>query len=442
MRGHLGRNGEACRYTIIEVNPALQSMLGMGSGLTGKRLSDTGLASAAWLELCEGVLHDGPAVSFDFHNQATGLWHEIRVNRAGPDQIAQFFFDITARKVAEAELLASQGYLRLILDAAADAFYCVDRDGVTTHCNAAFRKMLGFQSDSDVIGLRLHDVIHHSHPDGSPYKKLDCPIYQAAQTGESRHVDNEVFFRIDGSSFPVEYWVRPIVRDGEHQGAICTFLDVTERRAAEETNNLLLREMNHRVKNLLSVMNGIVAISARGAGSAKEVTDAIRRRIEAVGRAHELILPRGLRADSERAPRTDLETLSTAVLSAFADRAQSGGVRRIEMAGPPVEIGESAATALALVLNELATNALKYGALSGKSGTARVAWSVTGDDLRLSWEESGGPPLKGPPAAEGFGSLLARRSVVGQLQGTLTQDWRPGGLAVEMIVPLQPTGGL
>ena len=141
--------------------------------------------------------------------------------------------DITDRKTAEAALVENRSYLSDILKSSGEAFYAVDREGTTTLCNQVFLRMLGFEREQDAVGRKLHDLIHHTHPDGAHYDKLDCPIYICASTGAEAHVEDESFFRLDGSSFPVEYWVTPVFRDGEHHGAICTFIDITERRAAE-----------------------------------------------------------------------------------------------------------------------------------------------------------------------------------------------------------------
>jgi PAS domain S-box-containing protein len=142
--------------------------------------------------------------------------------------------EITARIAAERALTESRSYLQDILNSSGEAFYALDREGVTRLCNKAFLRLMGFEREEDAVGRKLHDVIHHSHPDGAPYPVADCPIYQSASTGEPRHVDDEVFFRLSGEAFPVEYWVRPIYRGGVHEGAICTFIDIRERRAAQE----------------------------------------------------------------------------------------------------------------------------------------------------------------------------------------------------------------
>ncbi len=424
-------------YTILEINPALRSMLGVGPEAVGAKLSDSGPPNKRWLKVCDGVLQTGEPANFEYHNRQTGRWHEIRISRAAGNCLAQFFFDITERKTVEAELLANQSYLRLILDAAADAFYCLDREGSTTHCNAAFLRLLGFEDERAVIGRKLHEVIHHSHPDGAPYDRSDCPIYRTAQTGEPVHVNDELFFRLDGSSFPVEYWVQPIKRDDALQGAICTFRDISARRAAEEAQGLLLREMNHRVKNLFAVVNGVVSLSARSARDPVQMGEAIRGRLDAMARAHELILPTTSAGGTGRKRRTDLASLAKAVLSAYADGPTAQGDERLSIAGSHIAIDDRAANALALVLNELATNAVKHGALSQARGQVRIAWSTSGDRLELSWEERGGPVVAGRPAQEGFGSVLARRSVAGQLAGEILHDWRPGGLAVKITAPLE-----
>ncbi len=138
-------------------------------------------------------------------------------------------------------------WLRLLLDSANEAFYTVDRDGITTLCNAAFVKMLGFEQESHAVGQQIHDLIHHSHPDGSKYSNESCPIYQCTRTGRPAHVSNEFFYRLDGTAVPVEYWVRPIMLNDELQGAICTFIDITERRAAEDR----LQRNHHTFYNLI-----------------------------------------------------------------------------------------------------------------------------------------------------------------------------------------------
>jgi PAS domain S-box-containing protein len=345
--------------------------------------------------------------------------------------------DITERKTAEASLRSKEADLRLVLDSATDGVYCVDTDGVTTMCNAAFLRMLGIARDEDAIGRRLHDVIHHSHPDGSPYPKEECPIYRTARGGVPAHVDYELFFRLDGSSFPVEYWVNPIVRDGAHQGAVCTFIDITERRRAQEQQSLLLRELSHRIKNLFAITGGMIALSARTAATPKEYAASLGGRLDALALAHELILPAAPGEDGPKAEAARLDGLLEKILSPYAGRPHGPHSGRVSMHGPPVALGPQTVTTFALIIHELATNAAKYGSLSVEEGRLRITWTCDAGTLTLKWEETGGPPIAGSPTTEGFGTVLSNHSVRVQLGGSLAHEWNVAGLSVELSAPLE-----
>ncbi|SMP68063.1 hybrid sensor histidine kinase/response regulator [Noviherbaspirillum suwonense] len=173
------------------------------------------------------------------------------VERNGEKRYLGVAFDITHRKQidqalrdSEARIQQSNEFIRLLLDSTEEGFYSIDREGVTTLCNRAFMRMLGFSQASQVIGHRLHDLIHHTHPDGTFYRHHDCPILRTARTGESALVEDEVFFRVDGSSFPVEYRAHPVRRNGVLEGALCTFTDISTRRQHMAT----LRELNETLE--------------------------------------------------------------------------------------------------------------------------------------------------------------------------------------------------
>jgi two-component system CheB/CheR fusion protein len=347
------------------------------------------------------------------------------------DGVVITFIDITERESAQAALRSVQDDLRLLIDSTADAIYCVDREGLTTLCNASFLRLLGFDRQEEVIGKDLHPVIHHSHPDGSAYRKEDCPINRSARSGEPAHVEGEIFFRRDGTSFPVEYWLRPMERGGELQGAVCTFLDVSERRHAQDQQALLLRELDHRIKNLFAVANGVVSLSARSALTPQDMAKTVQGRLEARARAHLLIRPAGLDA-GVAVEGTTLGSLVQTIIAPYADPTSADDDLRAVIEGPEVPIRGEAITSFALVLHELATNAAKYGALSAPQGRVRVSWAIEDGQLALIWEERGGPVILAAPQREGFGSLLARRSASGNLKGSIAFEWEPEGLTVRL----------
>lgn len=142
--------------------------------------------------------------------------------------------DLSEKRAADAALRSSEAYLRLLLDSTSEAFYAIDNAGVLTMCNRAFLQMLGFADEAQIVGRNIHEVIHHSHADGTVYTREDCPIARCARLGKPVHVSDEFFYRADGERFPVEYRASPIYAEGTLKGAICTFSDISERREAEQ----------------------------------------------------------------------------------------------------------------------------------------------------------------------------------------------------------------
>ena len=142
--------------------------------------------------------------------------------------------DITQIKKIELALRENKDQLQLLLDSAAEAIYGLDMNGNCTFCNNSCLRLLGYQYSQDLIGKNMHKQIHGKHSDGSEYPVEDCPIFRAFNNGDLAHVDSEVLWRSDGKSFPAEYWSYPQRREGKIVGAVVTFVDITERKKAEE----------------------------------------------------------------------------------------------------------------------------------------------------------------------------------------------------------------
>ncbi|MCZ6677232.1 MAG: ATP-binding protein [Candidatus Poribacteria bacterium] len=163
------------------------------------------------------------------------------------------------------ELQESEEQVRLLLDSTAEAIYGIDLGGNCTFVNPACVRMLGYQDQSELLRKNMHELMHHTRVDGTPYPTEECKIYRAFREGQGTHVEDEVLWRADGSSFPAEYWSYPIRRDGCVIGSVVTFLDTTERAALEEQLRMsqkmeavgtLAGGLAHDFNNLLTVING------------------------------------------------------------------------------------------------------------------------------------------------------------------------------------------
>lgn len=203
------------------------------------------------------------------------------------------------------------------------------------------------------------------------------------------------------------------------------------RVEADEQQRTLNRELSHRLKNTLAMVQAIASQTLRNVTDIEAAKEALAARLIALGKAHDILLA-GVHESAE------MEAVMRGALSIHDDR-QPG---RFEVAGPPVLLGSKAALALALMLHELATNAAKYGALSVPDGRVSVHWTLDPDGtaggatVRLIWSEADGPPVT-PPTHKGFGSRLIERGLVGAVGGTIELDYRPTGLVCRVVAPLE-----
>ncbi|MGP0091760.1 MAG: PAS domain S-box protein [Xanthobacteraceae bacterium] len=339
--------------------------------------------------------------------------------------------DITERKRAE---LASRR-LALIVQNSNDAIVSKDLNGIITTWNRGAEQLFGYKAE-EVIGRSITILIPEQ------YRDEETMILARIRRGEPINHYETVRRRKDGTLVEISLSVAPVTTSaGAIIGASKIARDITERKRAQEQQALLLREMSHRVKNLLAVASSVVALSARSAGTPQEMASALRERLGALARAHELTQPSLADAVERKRQNTALHVLIRTILAPYLDaRAGSAPSRNddcLTTDGPNLPIGGSAVTNFALILHEFATNAAKYGALSSATGRIDVTWSAALDELVLRWTERGGPPVGEPPIYEGFGSSLTRRIITSQLGGRISYDWRREGLAISLAVPAQ-----
>lgn len=207
-----------------------------------------------------------------------------------------------------------------------------------------------------------------------------------------------------------------------------TFMDITARKQAEETREMLIGEMSHRVKNLFAITSALTSIAAHSAATATEMAADLTLRLDALGQAHGLVVPSSEEGTGKAAT---LHELLTVLLAPYDDRAASGS--RIRLTLPELLVGETAITTLALVVHELATNSIKYGALAKPSGILDIRCTSHDIAVVLIWAEQGGPVVQAP-LEQGFGSSLVARSMSRQLGGSIIYDWPAEGMIATMTM--------
>ena len=235
--------------------------------------------------------------------------------------------------------------------------------------------------------------------------------------------------RKDGALVDIDLTVSPIKNcAGRITGASKIARDITAKRRAEKQQRLLIAEMNHRIKNLFSLAGSIVNLSARKAASVSQLAQSVSERLRALARAHELTIPcfsDNLR-EADRA--TTLQALIETVVAPYQNGASDRQRIKVDCCDAPVA-GE-ALTSFALLINEFATNAAKYGALSVPEGSVEITCAHHGGRFIVDWQEIGGPSITVPDSADGFGSQLVKATVEGRLNGQIKREWKPEGLAI------------
>ena len=352
--------------------------------------------------------------------------------------------DITERKRAEEALRESEDKLRLLLDSTAEAIYGIDLEGRCTFCNPACLQVLGYKHVDELLGKNMHDLIHHTRADGSLFPVEECRIFRAFRAGEGVHVDNEVLWRANKTSFPAEYWAHPQQRGPEVVGAVVAFIDITQRRLAEAalanvSRKLIEAQEQERTRIARELHDDI---NQRLALLALEVEQLQQNPFELESRAQGLRKRMADLSNDVQALSHDLHSSKLKYLGVvagmkswckeFSERQKVKIDFRSNVPSPlPRELGLS----LFRVLQEALQNVVKH------SGVKRVEVQLLEDrgEIHLVVCDLGkGFDLESALQGRGLG-LISMRERVRLVEGTIAIDSKPmGGTTIHVRVPLEP----
>lgn len=322
---------------------------------------------------------------------------------------------------AESSSFASGISFKVLTDSMPQMVWSTRPDGYHDFYNAQWYEFTGVpagSTDGEGWAGMFHpeDVVianarwRHSLQTGDPYE-VEYRL---------RHASGEYRWTI-GRANPIRD------HDGRIVRWIGTCTDIHEAKLIAEQNEILSHELSHRIKNIFSVILGLIGTMARQFSASKDFATSLRDRVAALGRAHEFVRPHSKESRTLVGPTT-IRGLCEELFRPYP----AMGEGRIAIHGKDVVVDDRGATPLSLVFHELATNAVKYGALSDQSGTVDVTITDDGQSTFIEWRESGGPSIVSSPASAGFGSRLIELSVVRQLGGKLERTWDPSGLTVKM----------
>ena len=306
-----------------------------------------------------------------------------------------------------------------VLDTALDAVVIMDSSGLVVGWNAQAVENFGWSSD-DAVGQRLSDLIipealREAHERG---------LAHFLATGEgpvlNRRIEVSAVHR-DGREFPVELSVAASDLLGET--LFIGFLrDITDRRAEAERQQRILQESEHRVKNMLTVVAAIAQQTARASKDLDSFSEAFSGRLQSLARAHQLLVG---------------QVWQDVALSALAEQVLGDEVAegRARFGGPEILLKPRQVLGLSMILHELDTNTVKYGALCSEGGRVELDWSLAGGEVEMVWDETGASCTTDQPSS-GFGQRMIALSVKSDLGGTIERDWRPEGLRATLRFPL------
>jgi PAS domain S-box-containing protein len=304
-----------------------------------------------------------------------------------------------------------------VLRTALDAVVIMRADGTVAGWNGVASETFGY-SGEEALGRKMTELIIPPR-----YRQMhDAGLQHYNATGEGpvleKHLELEAV-RKDGTEIPVELNIAPYP-----VGNTTVFLgflrDITTRRLRDEQRMLLMREMGHRVKNMLAVINGMAHMTMRHALTLDDFYKSFTGRLATLTQSYGLLT-------GEDWQHADLASLLERTLGTYTH----GPVPQLTASGPPVELPAEQVVNVGLIMHELMTNSVKYGALQYPTGAVAVTWYMRGTELVLSWRERS-PEFIGPPGAASFGTRLIDMTATNQLRGKLHRDWPPQGLQLTL----------
>ncbi|HEV2555459.1 MAG TPA: PAS domain S-box protein [Bosea sp. (in: a-proteobacteria)] len=340
-----------------------------------------------------------------------------------PMRLVSIMADVSERRRADTALRESEARFRSIFENVAVGIAYTDLAGHWIEVNERLCSILGYLR-TNLMATALDRL---TAPDD---RGRDLDEMGRVLSGEVEHGAFEArYLRADGS----EIWVGrtiSLVRDatGRPQHFISVFRDISERKTAQEHQRFLLSELAHRSKNLLAVIQALASQTIRSVDTLSGFRDRFMDRLQGLAKTQDVLV-------NQAWVQGDLAQLVAGQLDLF----NTLGDGRIETGGPPVSLPADAAQAIGLAIHELATNAIKYGALSGPHGTVELRWQLVNEhspSLRLSWIERGGPPVT-PPSRTGFGRVVVERMVSSAVSGRVSIEFRPEGLVWVLDIPSQ-----
>jgi PAS domain S-box-containing protein len=289
--------------------------------------------------------------------------------------------------------------------------------------NDSFLSLTGFDR-AEILGQSFDSLLARG-------TAAEVTAQVSAAFKDSSDTDPEVHCRRkDGTEFWASVFVNP-VRDKNDEVVqhFASFVDLTKHKRAQAHSNMLINELNHRVKNTLATVQSIVWQALRKSTDAKLIGESIQARLSALSRSHDLLT-------REKWASAGLRDI---VMDALEPFGVSGALaERLVIRGENIRLSPKVALALGIAFNELATNAMKYGAFSNEVGSIEISWSdvpsLNGDRLTLNWKEQAGAPIS-PPVRKGFGLQVIERGLAQELEGSVILDFQPTGLIFKLDFP-------